>query len=41
MLVLGFFGLAGGILLITGASVAAVTARVHTEVVETARACAP
>jgi S-DNA-T family DNA segregation ATPase FtsK/SpoIIIE len=38
VLVLGFFGLAGGILLITGASVAAVTARVHTEMVETARA---
>ena len=38
VLVLGFFGLAGGILLITGASVAAVTARLHSEVVETARA---
>ena len=38
VLVLGFFGLAGGVLLITGASVAAVTARLHTEVVETARA---
>jgi S-DNA-T family DNA segregation ATPase FtsK/SpoIIIE len=38
VLVLGFFGLASGILLITGASVAAVTARLHSEVVETARA---
>ena len=38
VLILGFFGLAGGILLITGASVAAVTARLHSEVVETARA---
>jgi S-DNA-T family DNA segregation ATPase FtsK/SpoIIIE len=38
VLVLGFFGLAGGILLITGASVSAVTARVQSEVVETARA---
>ena len=38
VLVLGFFGLAGGILLVTGASVAAVTARLHNEVVETARA---
>ena len=38
VLILGFFGLAGGILLITGASVSAVTARLHSEVVETARA---